>query len=54
MTKPKNTGTMAEFEKLDYFEQESWKLEMKSYNDVKMKTKIIIIISIKNRVTGLC
>ena len=39
VTKPKNVGTKAEFEKLDYFEQECWKLEVKSYNDVKMKTK---------------
>ena len=38
VTKPKNVGAEAEFEKLDYFEQESWKLELKSYNDVKMKT----------------
>ena len=36
---PKDVDTKAEFEALTYFEQESWKFEMKSYNDVKMKTK---------------
>ena len=41
VSKLKNVGTKAEFEKLDYFEQESWKLEMKSYNDIKMKTNDI-------------
>ena len=39
MSKPKNVGTKVQFEMLSYYKQESWKLEMKNYNDVKMKLK---------------
>lgn len=39
VSKPKTVSTKVEFEMLSYFEQESRKFEMKSYNNIKMKLK---------------
>ena len=44
MSTPNDVGTKAEFEALTNFEQEFWKLEIKSYNDVEMKTKKLLSV----------